>query len=462
MAGSLREGDIIRAEVLSNEKGLITAKTEGGQTFKAKLDADIALLPGDKIMLEVSGKEKGLVLISGGVADDSDEEMPGQTGAARGAADKSLEPYLDRLAELKMPANPETARLMRDLMALNPKLTMDEAAFLASNKITGDADLIKAALAVLSDGDKTDVMIARLLALLGSAGTGESGMESGIREDYPGASLRPSVEGNPAGNEGRLPESIIQAGNTPASSGAPPFAQGAAQASSLTDLLMLIISGAGAAGGIFGRGEQAAMPDMRTIITQNQGIMQSTNVENIEEIIHNDEKNLEQQALASKDSPVPSAILAKGGWPEGPGGMLSQLSAHLSRLSAANAENTSPLPAPAELNARLSAMLSQLQGASEPDSPLSMLIAQLQGANEPNSPLSALISQLSAQAAESNAPLSSLLAQLSAQAADPGSSLSALITERASPNSQLTEHAGLNSQLTALLSEIPEFRGTPV
>jgi len=97
-----------------------------------------------------------------------DDLSLGEKSLVREFNDKSLAPFAAKLAELKMPVTEESARAMRDIMAQNPKLSMDEAAFLASNKLTGDDSLMKAALEVLSGGDKTDAMIAKLLSSLNS------------------------------------------------------------------------------------------------------------------------------------------------------------------------------------------------------------------------------------------------------------------------------------------------------
>jgi len=100
------------------------------------------------------------------VADD--DLSVAEKSLVRGFNDKSLAPYAAKLAELNMPVTEESARSMRDIMAQNPKMSMDEAAFIASNKLTGDESLVKAALDVLSGGDKTDAMIEKLLLTLNS------------------------------------------------------------------------------------------------------------------------------------------------------------------------------------------------------------------------------------------------------------------------------------------------------
>ena len=165
---SLKEGDVIRAGVVSNDKnGIVTLKTESGQSFSAKLGADIKLSPGDTVLLEVTGKDKGQVSLSFiGVENADDDLSLGQKNLVADFTDKSLAPFANKLSQLNMPVTEESARMMRDLVAQNPKLSLDEAAFLASNKLTGDESMMKAALAIITDGDKTDAMIARLMSLV--------------------------------------------------------------------------------------------------------------------------------------------------------------------------------------------------------------------------------------------------------------------------------------------------------
>jgi len=94
-----------------------------------------------------------------------------QKNLVKDFTDKSLAPYASKLAEYNMPVTEESARMMRELIAQNPGLSRDEAAFLASNKITGDVSLMNAALETIAGGDKTDAMITRILSLINEQGS---------------------------------------------------------------------------------------------------------------------------------------------------------------------------------------------------------------------------------------------------------------------------------------------------
>jgi len=253
---SLKVGDVLRATVISSGKnGEVALKTENGDTFSAKMGNEIRLFKGDTVLLEVSGKEKGILTLTFGGTETADEELTvGQTNIVRDFNDKSLEPFARKLSQLNMPVSEKTASLMRELISQNPSLTMDEAAFLASNKIVDDAKLMRAALDMLAGRGKLDALIGDLLA--------------GIKENNE-AELRTPV--NPQGN---------------AASGDTPLGQAAASqtnATPLTDLLTTLVKNAPT---LLSEFEQAGkLLDSRTqkIITQTNVNMQ-TNEENLQKI----------------------------------------------------------------------------------------------------------------------------------------------------------------------------------
>jgi len=261
---SLKEGDVVRAKVLSSDKnGNVSLKMEGGLSLTAKMGTDIKLSPGDMILLEVAGKDKGLISLSFSGVEPKEEEFPvGQTNLVRDFTDKSLAPYASKLAELNMPVTEEYAKMMRELIAQNPGLSLDEAAFLASNKITGDESLIKAALATLADGDKTAAMIAKLIALVSE--------QSSAPSTLPGD---------------------IQSGQT-----APAFTVSTANAAPLTELLTMIVENSSSLLAASGQGESAPAPVTQTIITQGDTVMQ-TNAENVDDLLTHGKITQEDKAL---------------------------------------------------------------------------------------------------------------------------------------------------------------------
>jgi len=263
----LKEGDIVRAGVLSSDKnGNVTLKMESGQSFSAKLGADIKLSPGDTILLEVTGKEKDQLSLSFKGVETAEEDLSvGQQSLVKNFSDKSLAPYASKLAELNMPVSEATAGVMRELIAQNPGLSLEEAAFLASNKLTGDESLMKAALSALATGDKTDAMIARIMSLLGEQSS-LADLELGIRNPELG------VDGS------KLPNTFQSGDNAPA------FTVSTANAAPLTELLTTIVKSFSGVFAAPGQGEQTPSTITQTIITQSDINMQ-TNEENDQEIL---------------------------------------------------------------------------------------------------------------------------------------------------------------------------------
>ena len=166
---SLDEGDIIKAEVLSGEKGSVVMRADGGQVFRARLDSGVAISRGEEVFLQVTGKEEGVLFLA-----LREQQSVGNaehlSALTRDFDEKSLAPFAGILERLGMPVSEESARVMRDLLTRYPDISPDEAAFIAANKLYGDEDILNAAIVFLSGGDKTDAMIEQLLALLSSSG----------------------------------------------------------------------------------------------------------------------------------------------------------------------------------------------------------------------------------------------------------------------------------------------------
>ena len=150
--------------------------------------------------------------------------------------------------------------MMRDIVTRNPNLTLDEAAFLASNKITGDANFIRAALAMMSGGEKTAEMIAKLISSLGE------------QEPALGASSGDNTQ-----------TIISEQGSDSANQSFPSV--NSANASPLMELLTIIIRNASGLLQSSPQGGQTPAQVTATIITQPDGNMQ-INGENGVENLH--------------------------------------------------------------------------------------------------------------------------------------------------------------------------------
>ena len=263
VVSSLEEGDSIKAEALANYRGSVLMKTDDGQTFKARLDSDVSLSVGEAVLLEMTGKEAGVVTLSirgeAALGEASERFMP-----ASGFEDKTLSAYAEKLAELNMPVTEETASLMREIMSLNPGMTLDEAAFIASNGLTGDETLIGAALSILPDGEKLDAMIERLLALM----------------TQPDAAEPLNAELDNKGYVGR--DALIA---PPGETGVLIVPPAVTQQTGVTEWITLIKDGMMDAAKASLLAEPKQEPIVQEIISQSESAMQSRNLENNEEML---------------------------------------------------------------------------------------------------------------------------------------------------------------------------------
>ena len=321
-AASLKEGDNIKAQVLSAGKDGVIMKTADGQTFRARLDPEVILSLGDSIMLEVTGKEEEILSlsISGGAEDG---EKSGNPELVRDFEDKTLLPYASKLAELKMPVTEESARLMKQLIDGNPGMTLEEAAFIASNKLDGDENLIKAAMSILAGGEKTDVMLERLLALL-LQHTGGDAPDAAQTQNLPdpsavgadlelpnptaGDSALETANPMPASTDPEAPAPI--AGN--AGLEAPDPAVQTMRDGSVTEWISLIQSGESDSAEAFLRGAQTPAATTQEIIPQSDSNMQSTILENNVEMMKND-TFLSEKAVIEPQNPANTAEVTQPG-----------------------------------------------------------------------------------------------------------------------------------------------------
>ena len=168
---SLETGDRIEALVLSGDgQRHVMMKTDSGYIVKALVGEGLDLSPGVKVRLVVSGRQDGVVSLSiidsdeitGNLQDGAD----GKIGRASKFSDKNLALCANKLEELNIPADVKTARAMQELIERNPSIKLDEAAFLVSNGLSGDDNMVRSTLAYLSGGEKMDAIVAHLFELM--------------------------------------------------------------------------------------------------------------------------------------------------------------------------------------------------------------------------------------------------------------------------------------------------------
>ena len=335
---SLSEGDEVKALVISAGNRAAVIKTDGGHIVKARLGLDVKLVSGMQVLLEVSGKEKGIVSLSIIRADENPEavqsEGTGQPAAAKEPPDKSLEPFERKLAELNIPVTKETARLMQELIALNPAMRLDEAAFLCSNRISGDVSLVKAAFATLSGGEKTDGMLTRLLTLLDLPETLPPNDQEFIKNAEFGI-RNPELAQNPQFSAPQTVASFESVSGLVSPDSASGTQHLEFASVPLTDWLIQFQESDAGTETAAARVVQGYEESLKTIITQNNGDLQSTNVEkaeNNDDNSHNNVQTLEQHVLTRGEGVINTPQNAP----------LTTLSSQISEQSAAPLSNQSP------------------------------------------------------------------------------------------------------------------------
>ena len=178
---SLRKGDSIRAQVTSSDNGVLTLKTDKGQIFTASQDFAKNVSVGDKLLLDVTSKDNGMLTLSVREPEEALEDKPAtkaggdaqnaqNTNLVRDFSDRSLLQFAAKLSELNLPVNEKTAAMMKKLMASNPNMTLEQAAFLAANKLADDGPMQKAAMDTLTENVKTDALLGKIIQMLEDAG----------------------------------------------------------------------------------------------------------------------------------------------------------------------------------------------------------------------------------------------------------------------------------------------------
>jgi len=170
--GSLKEGEVVKAKVVSSDNGITTLKI-GNEQVEAKIITAALVAPGDTLTLQVTGRENGMPTMV--VVQEGEVSPPPEPEYMREFNDKSLAPYAKVLDELGLPVRESTAAFMKITIELDEswmnnlhdRITLRQAAFLASNKLQGT--LIPPAL-TLAAGAKTGKMLTALQNILQSLG----------------------------------------------------------------------------------------------------------------------------------------------------------------------------------------------------------------------------------------------------------------------------------------------------
>jgi hypothetical protein len=369
---------------------------QGAMPVNPKLDAVQTLLSGGAASVEIGGEtSESSTPVSPEQADtvetssrqniQSGQNIQNIQDGQAAPLQHNLEPYLNKLGELNLPATKEAAKLMQELLAQNPGLTQDEAAFLASNnKLTENKNLMKTALSLLSGGVKTDAMLLSLMDFLSrqdvihNESVGKFVLSSDIQVQNASESLSQTMTS----------QNLGEANKTAVGS---PMSVTASNTAPLTDLLTMIIKGGADS---IGQQNQAA-----------EGLNQGS------------------QALAAGEK----TFLAAG-------------------------------KAADEIMQNNSAKLEQMtmtMGQKDAQAPV-------QNANTAGASAGAVGADVAVSAGASGVPGGE--GSVNAAASSIGLSGASSDVMQVSPEAQISQGAQavpLGSELTAVLSELPEFRGTP-
>ncbi len=138
----LEEGQLVNAKVLSVENGTALLKTQEGYLLRAKLEAEVLLLPGMQTALVVEQMVRGVPVLKleSGAAFLNHALFQGsvmQTDKAQ--ADKSMKPALDLLAAQNIVLTDESMELLQEVIRQNPGVSPERAAFITANRLSQSA-----------------------------------------------------------------------------------------------------------------------------------------------------------------------------------------------------------------------------------------------------------------------------------------------------------------------------------
>ncbi len=128
------KGEIISAEVISQEGEMVTLLAEGEKYFTAKIISGLQFSAGDTLELLVNGKQDGsfvMTMVSG----DADKVIISSGDNVNQAAVLKDSSIMHALESAGLPADENNISVVSDAMSQNPQLDVKSAVFMLSNKI---------------------------------------------------------------------------------------------------------------------------------------------------------------------------------------------------------------------------------------------------------------------------------------------------------------------------------------
>lgn len=156
---SLSEGDVVTVKVLSVKDGTASLKTADGTVFQAQLEDGVDLPPGSNVRLMVTQQAGETITMA--------LATPGQTAASSAAAEQDpvTNLIMRQLANMGFKADGETVAIMRGIMEQFPDMPVNQAAFMAANKLPAEPSVVSAMQSVFSGEADTGSMLEALVKL---------------------------------------------------------------------------------------------------------------------------------------------------------------------------------------------------------------------------------------------------------------------------------------------------------
>lgn len=199
-AVTLAEGDVVDVRVMSSEDGMVTLRSEGGQIFRARVEDGVSLSPGDNVRLMVTQQTGDVIVMSLAEPNVVSGDM------RRAQASPVAEAFARLLVSIGVRPNAENIAAMKELLSAFPDLPVNEAAFMAANKLEPEPGILSALhqaftggadMASMLDGLQTAANHAAVMTNSGagslpSANTAYS--EANIQKPLPRAAAQPVTQ----------------------------------------------------------------------------------------------------------------------------------------------------------------------------------------------------------------------------------------------------------------------------
>ncbi|MDR1117344.1 MAG: flagellar hook-length control protein FliK [Oscillospiraceae bacterium] len=191
----LNQGEQVEAKVLFSRDGAVHLKTGDGSLIKARIEGNIVLEEGARVLLTVLENNGGSIVLSVGreAGYPADPNISGEISVP--AADGQAALLAARLEYLRLPVTERNIYMMQEIIDLSPGISLDKAAFIAANL---DAEITPALIDAFEALTEGKVKSADMLADISKAVLSEGSARVVPEEmSIPGTGNLTKPEGNP-------------------------------------------------------------------------------------------------------------------------------------------------------------------------------------------------------------------------------------------------------------------------